>query len=266
MSLRWKLGLTLWVLGMTGVVAVSLTVIPQLLAGASTTLPVGVAIGASLLQSAVLLTLAVWAGVVLAKPLGLGAPVLEAALSGSGTGAWATLKPQIVPAVVVGLAVGALLVAMAGIAPAELQSLALRVEVPLLAKLLYGGITEEILMRWGLMTAVVWLPWRLLQKRQGAPRRVFMVSGVLVAALLFALGHLPAAVAMGAPLSPSVLTYILVGNALPGAMFGLLYWRRGLEAAVLAHALAHAASSLILALGEGAPSIALALRSFTPLS
>lgn len=241
---RWKLALALWGMGMTGVVAVSVTVIPQLLAGAATEVPVGVAIGASLLQSAVLLTLAVWAGIAFAKPLGFGAPALEAALSGSGT--WVALRPQLVPAAVVGIGVGVLLVLMAGVAPPALQALETRIEIPLVAKLLYGGITEEILMRWGLMTVLVWLPWRLLQKRQGGPRTGFIVLGVGLAALLFAVGHLPAAVAMGAPLSPSVLTYILAGNALPGVLFGLLYWRWGLEAAIIAHAVAHAVSTLAL--------------------
>jgi membrane protease YdiL (CAAX protease family) len=115
-------------------------------------------------------------------------------------------------------------------------------------KLLYGGVTEEILMRWGLMSALIWLPWRFLQRRNGPPRTAYVVGGVVVAALLFGLGHLPAVVAMGAELNPTVVAHILVGNTLPGILFGVLYWRWGLEAAILAHALAHAASTLALSL------------------
>lgn len=36
-----------------------------------------------------------------------------------------------------------------------------------------------------------------------------------------------------------MLAAVLVGNALPGFLFGLLYWKRGLEAAMITHALAH---------------------------
>jgi membrane protease YdiL (CAAX protease family) len=32
---------------------------------------------------------------------------------------------------------------------------------------------------------------------------------------------------------------VVAANALPGLAFGWLYWRQGLEAAILAHALAH---------------------------
>ena len=47
----------------------------------------------------------------------------------------------------------------------------------------------------------------------------------------------------------------LAGNFIPGMLFGWLYWRRGLEAAMIAHALAHLLSTAALALlveGRGA--------------
>ena len=47
---------------------------------------------------------------------------------------------------------------------------------------------------------------------------------------------------MGVPLTSSVVIYIVFGNALPGMLFGALFWRKGLEAAIIAHALAHAIS------------------------
>lgn len=248
MNHRLKLGVALWVAGMAGVVAVSITVIPQLLSGADASVPIPLAIAASMLQSAILLALAVWAGVAFAKPLGLGAPAIEAALSGSSV--LDALRAQTLPAIGVGLLVAAMLVYVTGIAPTELQALTAKFEISLLPKLLYGGVTEEIIMRWGLMTLLIWLPWRVLQRRDGPPRTRYVVIGLLGSALLFAVGHLPAVVAMGAPLSPPVVAYIIVGNMIPGLLFGILYWRRGLEAAILAHALAHAASTLVFQWGE----------------
>jgi hypothetical protein len=245
-----KLGVLLWAAGMAGVVALSVTVIPQLLSKAPQQVPVNVALAASLLQSGVLLALAVWAGVALSKPVGLCAPVIEAMLSGSGLSA--ALKRQILPAALGGLLVARLLVYLNSAAPSELQALGTEFQIPLAAKLLYGGVTEEILMRWGLMTVLIWLPWRFLQGRNGTPRNAYVVVGIVLAALLFGLGHLPAVVAMGAELNPPVVTYIVVGNTLPGILFGVLYWRRGLEAAILAHALAHAVSTLALQPGVAA--------------
>lgn len=239
-SPKFRLGLTLWIAGMTGVVALSLTTLPQLLAGTPLPIPVPAAIAASMFQSAAFLALAVWIGVALSRPLGLGAPVTEALLSGAG----AALKRQLLPAAGMGVVVAAWLLFLGTVTPAELQGRDTPVDIPLVAKLLYGGITEELLMRWGLMTALVWLPWRVLQRRNGPPHAAWMWWGVVAAALLFAVGHMPAVLAMGGQLTPAVTTYILVGNTLPGILFGLLYWRQGLEAAVMAHALAHAVAVL----------------------
>jgi membrane protease YdiL (CAAX protease family) len=94
-------------------------------------------------------------------------------------------------------------------------------------------------MRWGAMTVLVWLPWRFIQKRLGPPRPAYVLGAVFLAALLFGAAHLPAAAAMGAGLTAPVLAYIILGNTVAGVLFGTLYWRSGLEAAILAHAFAH---------------------------
>jgi len=239
---RLRLGASLWLAGMAGVVVLSLTVIPQLLENAPRSVPLGVAVAASVAQSGVLLALAVWAGVAFSRPLGLGAPAIEAALL--GTGGWPALKRQLLPAAIVGIFVGGLLALLAHIAPSELLALGQAIEIPVAAKLLYGGVTEEMLMRWGLMTLLIWLPWRLIQKRAGLPRRSYVIGAIFAAALLFGALHLPAAAAMGASINPPVVGYIIVGNAVPGALFGFLYWRHGLEAAILAHAIGHAVAVL----------------------
>lgn len=239
---RLQLSITLWLAAMAGVAALSLTVLPQLLEQAPHSVPLGAAIAASVFQSGLLITLAVWIGHTLSPPLGLGAPVLAALLAGEDAGP--ALQELALPAVVTGLVLGGLLIFLGGLAPAQLQALDGTFDIPLIAKLLYGGVTEEVLMRWGLMTLLVWLPWRFQQKRAGPPRAGYFLAAILIAALLFGVGHLPAAAAMGAELSLSVVMYIVLGNALPGIVFGALFWRCGLEAAMLAHAFAHAASSM----------------------
>lgn len=242
---RLRLGIALWIAAMVGVVVLSLTVIPQILANAPQRVPLWLAVAASMLQSGVLVALAVWAGVALSRPLGLAAPVFEAALA--GTGAWAAIRLQLIPAAVVGSLAGGLLVGLQHIAPTELLALGKTYEIPFLAKLLYGGVTEEILMRWGLMTILIWLPWRLIQRGVGQPHLAYVISGIFLAALLFGAAHLPAVAAMGANLTTPVVTYIVVGNTVPALLFGYLYWRHGLEAAILAHALAHAGGTLAAA-------------------
>lgn len=125
------------------------------------------ALTVSLIPSAVYVAIAVWAGAALSAPLGLAVPTLEALVNRGD--ALAPLRRQLVPAAIAELLCGLLLIALAQIAPSALQSAAQTLAIPLIAKLLYGGIIEEVLLRWGLMTAVLWQPWHFMQRRQGAP-------------------------------------------------------------------------------------------------
>lgn len=234
---RLRLGVTLWVIGMIGAVLLTLTVVPQLLQSAPTSVPHNIAIAASLIQSGVLLALAAWLGCTLSRPLGLRAPLTEALLS--GTNIWSEAKLQLIPGALIGLLAGAVLLMAVQAAPHEVKSAGLAMQIPTLVRLLYGGITEEIIMRWGLMTLIIWLAWRFLQRRGGKPHAAYVGAAILLSALMFGVGHLPAAKAMGLDLSPEVITYILIGNTVPGVLFGFAYWRWGLECAFLAHATAH---------------------------
>jgi hypothetical protein len=243
---RWRLGATLWLMAMAGVLVLVWLVLPGMLARAPHKVPVLTAQWASAAQSGILLLLAVWAGAAWSRKLGLGAPLLEAAWSEKSP--WTALAPRLLAGVGGGVAMGVLLLLAGRLAPAPLQALAGTVELPLLVKMLYGGVTEEVLMRWGLMTALLWLQWRLFQRGSGLPRTPYVVCAIVVTAVLFGVGHLPAAAAMGAPMSLPVLAFVIAGNAVPGIVFGALYWRHGIETAITAHALSHVTASALAAL------------------
>ena len=242
-----RLGTVLWLAGMTGVVALSVTMIPQLIALMPASVPAPVsaeaAVVASIVQSGVLLALAVWAGVVLSGSVGLSAPVIARLVAGKEF--VSALKRQLLPALVVGALVGGFLSVLPSLMPRELSSVAGAIELPLIARVLYGGVTEELLMRWGVMTLLVWLPWRILQKKNGTPHTVFITLAVVVSAVLFGLGHLPVVAALGGSLSASVALFVVIANVLPGILFGVLFWRFGLEAAIIAHAIAHCVLAVI---------------------
>ena len=94
----------------------------------------------------------------------------------------------------------------------------------------YGGIGEEVLTRLFAMTLLVWLiAWAT--GRRTAP--VFWAA-IILAAVGFAAAHIPATAVL-APLTRPVVARILVLNSLGGILFGWLYWRRGLEHAMVAH-------------------------------
>jgi len=232
-----KLFIAAWIAGFPGVVAVAILVLPRLVAHRRLPVALWVAQLASIAQSAVLLAVAAWAGATLAPSLGLTAPVL-AALAEAGRVSEA-LRPQWVPGCLGGLLGAALLCLFARYAPEPLARLQTRVRMPMAARLLYGGVTEELLMRWGLMTLFAWLLWRIWQGGIGAPSPVLMWSAIGLSAIVFGLGHLPAASALLGRVTAPLAVYIVLANAAFGLVAGWLYWRFGLESAMLAHLLAH---------------------------
>lgn len=197
-------------------------------------------IPAAAVQSGVILALSVWAGAALAPRVGLRAPAFEAALSDASLGA--ALRPQLGPGLAAGLVGATVLLLQDTMAPAALVAAGAVFDPPLHVRALYGGITEELLLRWGLMTLFLWLMWRFAQKRQGTPKALFVWAAILTSALLFGAGHLPIAASMTGGLTAEVAAFVVLANAAFGTVFGVLFWKYGLEAAIIAHMMAHVLS------------------------
>ena len=115
------------------------------------------------------------------------------------------------------------------------------------AAVLYGGVVEEILMRLFFMSLMVFLLWKLFfhrRDRQHIPEGVFITANCL-AALVFALGHLPATMLLFGKLTPLVVFRCLLLNGGFGLLFGRIYRKCGLRCAMLSHATLHLVSKLI---------------------
>ena len=197
----------------------------------------------SLIQPTVIVTVAALVGVGLAPSVALHAPAAEAAANGEDL--LAKLKPQFPPGVIAGLLSGVTLVFSWVVAKpfftAEFIERAQEFNklMPAITRFLYGGFTEEILLRWGFMTFLVWALWRLFQKGVGVPKPVYVVAAIVVSALVFGIGHLPIASMLGGGLTVPVVIYVITANSIFGLAAGFLYWRRGLESAIIAHISAH---------------------------
>jgi membrane protease YdiL (CAAX protease family) len=84
------------------------------------------------------------------------------------------------------------------------------------------------------MTLFVFLGAKLL--RQGRRPALWVLwTAMVLATLLFGAFHLPQAAEFGGGLPASLVAYTLLGNGLGGMVFGWLYWKRGLVAAMAAH-------------------------------
>jgi membrane protease YdiL (CAAX protease family) len=106
---------------------------------------------------------------------------------------------------------------------------------PLWQKLLaafYGGITEEILMRLFLMTLLIWIGIKLTKQKK--PSQTIIIISILLAAIIFGLGHLPITASL-TKITPIIITRAIILNGIGGIVFGWLFWKKGLEAAMIAH-------------------------------
>ncbi len=244
MNKKLKLGLTLFVIGLLGISTLLTVTIPldNVPKEVLDKIPQEAFKYLILVNPSILLLIAVIVGTLLYDKVGLSVPAISAVLNNE--------KPeikfitQLKYGVLLGLLTGILIVVISSVfkpfIPQAFIELGNKIQITPLARFGYGGLTEEILMRFGFMTLVVWLVFKITRNLNNSTYRI----GIAAASILFAAGHLP--VAFNAVKNPEfmLLAYILTGNSVAGVFFGWLYWKKGFEAAFIAHIFAHVAMLL----------------------
>jgi membrane protease YdiL (CAAX protease family) len=189
------------------------------------------------LQALVLMGALAWLGLRMSHRTGLGSPLLRAWVIARRNADWSRLDPG--RTAVLGMVTGLAIVALSALTNPLLPAMAhpparSDAEGAALNGLLasfYGGIAEELQLRLFVMTLLVWIAARL--RRTRLPAAAYWIA-IAAAALLFGVGHLPAAAQVWG-LDGIVIARTLLLNGLGGMVFGWLYWRRGLEMAMLGH-------------------------------
>ncbi|MCM3905599.1 MAG: CPBP family intramembrane metalloprotease, partial [Pyrinomonadaceae bacterium] len=198
-------------------------------------LPVLILIGG--VQNLGMLAAMVFVGLKLGTKLGLGAPLLEGWLAGnSSKDRWReALKEGLITGIGVGVVLLIVLLAAVPLLPnlPFVAAAKLAVWKRFLA-CFYGGFYEEILSRLFLLTLIAWLANKALRKTNTQLSSTAFWIANLVVAVLFGLGHLPSASLM-MPITPLVVAVALILNGIAAIAFGILYRKRGLEAAMIAH-------------------------------
>lgn len=245
---NWKVFFTIWIGAILGVVAIlpySLALQAATLEKITLPIPLPLLLVIQVAQNAVMFGIAALIGLFLANRIGLGAPILEGIFAREKV--IDRVKAFIVPSIGLGVAASLAIIALDVLVFAP----ALKAELGVLANGLgaqsnqpaawqgflasfYGGIDEEVLLRLFLLTLLAWLGKFVSHTAEGRPTMaVFWIANIL-AAILFGLGHLPAT-AMLIPLTPLVIVRAVVLNGLAGLAFGYLYWKHGIESAMLSH-------------------------------
>jgi hypothetical protein len=175
-------------------------------------------------------------GLWLGRGIGLGAPLLSEWVEGNPA-APPRVARSLVPALIGGVLVAIALLTLERLLKSWVPRPARHFVAPgiwssLLASV-GAGIREEVWMRLGLLTLFAWIGTKIA--RQPRPGVVNLWIANAVAALLFGMIHLPQAASLAGPLTPQLAAYVLLLNGIGGLVFGWVYWRYGLLAAMFSH-------------------------------
>ncbi|HZK06654.1 MAG TPA: CPBP family glutamic-type intramembrane protease [Bacteroidales bacterium] len=241
MTFKIKLGLTLFALGALGIlslltVSIPLDNLPKQVLDKFTPETIKLL---TLIKPAILLLVSVVIGTILFEKVKLTVPTITSLLKSENE--QISFLEQIKFGVILGLITGILTITVGIIfkssLPQEFVELGNKIKITIIARFAYGGLTEELLMRFGFMTLIVWLVFKMTKQLNSYT----YWTGIILATILFAFGHFPVAFSVVSNPTISLLTYILVGNSIAGIFFGWLYWKKGLEAAFVGHIFAHVA-------------------------
>ncbi|OGI11383.1 MAG: abortive infection protein [Candidatus Margulisbacteria bacterium GWF2_35_9] len=235
--INWKLYFILLVASVLSAVVVlpyALSIQSEILK--TTQIPIGLIVLISIIQSTIMFSILVLFGLIMAKKIGLGLPIIERLINKESLPE--NTKSIIKRSVLLGILAGTLIILLDflfGNIKTEMMS---NVSIPVWQGFLasfYGGIGEEILLRLFFMSLIVFIISKLIKPTKTiTDNNYIMWISIIITSVIFGLGHLPATAAIIA-ITPIVILRAVLLNGVGGMIFGWLYWKRGLEAAIIAH-------------------------------
>lgn len=111
----------------------------------------------------------------------------------------------------------------------------LRAALGLDGLVLYGGVVEEVIARWGLTNLGAFFILLIAQQRSN----LVMWLAIVVSAIMYGVGQVPAYIAAGCTSTRRFIYAIILLYVWQGLVFGYLLWNYGLISAILGHAIFH---------------------------
>ncbi len=188
------------------------------------------------IQTIIEFSIAIFIGLYLTKRVGFGLPVLEGWLEGKEIGNY--LKSILGISIGLGVLAGILIILLNFLfTPVSSIFMNAGNTVPAWQGFLasfYGGIGEEILFRLFVMTLIVWIFFKIKKTSEGKPTTIGIWLAIIISAVIFGLGHLPVTGNMTG-ITPMIVAKVILLNGIAGIIFGWLYWKKGLESAMISH-------------------------------
>ncbi len=258
--INWRVFFMLWIASVIATIAIlpyTLELQSGVLEQLDLPIPFPILITIQVIQSGLLFAVCTFLGMLLAKRIGLGTPVLDAVARGESV--FEKVRAFLPISIGLGILASVLIIGLDAyiFQPALIQELgenanALNLTVQPAAwkgflASFYGGIAEEILLRLFVMSLLAWVGSFINKTKDGRPTNIIFWIANILAAILFGLGHLPA-VATIIPITTLVIIRTVLLNSIGGIMFGWLYQKHGLESAMIAHFSADIVLHVLLAL------------------
>ncbi len=117
----------------------------------------------------------------------------------------------------------------------------------LLVGMIYGGVVEEIMLRLFAMSLIVFILFKVFKREKSKfdiPTSFYVIS-IILTALLFGLGHMPATIQIFGGLTTPIVLRMIIMNGIPGVVFGYLYFKKGIEYAMVSHMFIHFFNQLV---------------------
>jgi hypothetical protein len=111
----------------------------------------------------------------------------------------------------------------------------LRAALKLDGCLLYGGVVEELIGRWGLMNLIAFFSMLFTKHLNN----MVIFTSIVLSGLLFAIGQIPVYLAAGCLPNHRFVYSLILLSLCQSLFFGVVFWQYGLVAAMMAHILFH---------------------------
>lgn len=197
------------------------------------------------LQVGLLSFILAWIGLALGASIGLDAPIFRRFIYGKDNREAARFSPRYAAFGAIGAVVGSLLLMLLDrYAFMPFLSIPKGMDEPAVwwkgvLTMFYGGIVEEVQVRLFLMTLIAWALLKMSSSNyKDAAAAKFYWTAIIASAIIFGLLHLPATQQAFEVVTPLLVVRAIVLNSLLGIFFGYLFWKKGLEYAILSHMVA----------------------------
>jgi hypothetical protein len=239
MTINWPLLIVLFCLCIPGTIIAIRRLIYFLLANNSEDLKKRMS-RLAILQTLFMVFVLNLAGTILSPSTGLHDSILEGLLQ--GTRGVNSLLPILLPTFVYSFVVLLIfLILYYGLIERLVDKKSLEIMAKMRAALgvdgcvLYGGVVEEVIGRWGLLNLTTYFILLFTKNHFN----LIIWSSIIISGLMFAVGQLPAYLAAGCTSSRRFIYSFVALSLYQSTLFGYLFWQHGLIAAILAHMLFH---------------------------